>query len=117
MTQNTKLKKGHIRISIIVASVYIVIFYAFTAGLINALLEGQNYNNIDGFIPSRAVQNNYETTIGILTLMFGFIGMVVMHRAYNAIKKNEKYIYLSVGLIIFTLSVTAMYKIAELKMG
>ncbi|MBA3285679.1 MAG: hypothetical protein H0U27_11560 [Nitrosopumilus sp.] len=111
------MKKGHIRISIILASVYIVIFYAFTAGLINALLEGQNYNNIDGFIPSRAVQNNYETIIGILTLMFGFIGMVVMHRAYNAIKKKEKYIYLSIGLIIFTLAVTAMYKITELKMG
>jgi hypothetical protein len=111
------LKKGHIRISIILASVYIVVFYAFTSGIINALIEGQNYNTIDGFIPSRAVQNNYETVIGILTLMFGFIGMVVMHKAYNAIKKNEKYIYLSVGLIIFTLSVTAMYKIAELKMG
>ena len=111
------MKKGHIRISVILASVYIVIFYAFTSGLINALLEGQNYNNIDGFIPSRAVQNNYETIIGILTLLFGFIGMVVMHRAYNAIKKNEKYIYLSVGLVIFTLSVIAMYKITELKMG
>ena len=111
------MKKGHIRISVILASVYIVIFYAFTSGLINALLEGQNYNNIDGFIPSRAVQNNYETIIGILTLLFGFIGMVVMHRAYNTIKKNEKYIYLSVGLVIFTLSVIAMYKITELKMG
>ncbi len=105
-----------LRISIILASIYIVVFFAFTAGIINAMIEGQNYN-IDGFIPSRAIQNNYETIIGILTLLFGFIGMVVMSRAFNATKKNEKYIYLSVGLVIFALSVTAMYKIAELKMG
>lgn len=112
------MKKGHFRISIILAIVYIVVFYAFTAGIINALIEGgQNYITKNGFIQNRSVQNSFETIIGILTLMFGFIGMVVMHRAYNAVKKNEKYIYLSVGLIIFALSVTAMYRIAELKMG
>ena len=99
------------------ASIYIIIFFAFTAGIINAIIEGQNYNNYDGFIPSRAVQNNYETMVGILTLIFGFIGLMVMFRAYNALKKNEKYVYLGVGLAILSLSVIAMYKIAELKMG
>jgi len=110
------LKIRYIRIGIILASIYIVVYFAFTAGIINALIEGQNYN-IDGFIPSRAVQNNYETIIGVVTLLFGFVGMMVMSRAYNVTKKNEKYIYLGVGLVIFSLSVTAMYKIAELKMG
>jgi hypothetical protein len=43
--------------------------------------------------------------------------MIVMSKAYGTIKENEKYIYLSVGLIIFSLSVIAMYRIAELKMG
>jgi hypothetical protein len=111
------LKTSFIKINIFLAGIYIVIFFAFTAGIINAIIEGQNYNNYEGFIPSRAVQNNYETIIGIITLIFGFIGLMVMFRAYNTLKTNEKYIYLGVGFAILSLSVIAMYKIAELKMG
>jgi asparagine N-glycosylation enzyme membrane subunit Stt3 len=108
------LKTKGISLNLVLASIYLIVFFAFTAGLINALIEGQNFK-INGFIPSRAVQNDYETVIGIFTLIFGFSGALIMYKAYNAVKRNEKYGLLSIGLIIFSISVVAMYRIIEAK--
>jgi hypothetical protein len=102
------------QINILLASIYLIVFFAFTAGLINAMIEGQKYN-VYQFIPSRSIQNNYETIIGISILLFGFIGAIVMYKAYDTIKKNEKYIFLSTGLIIFSISVYFMYNLLALK--
>ncbi|MBA3749875.1 MAG: hypothetical protein H0X03_03110 [Nitrosopumilus sp.] len=109
------MKIRNIVVNIILPSIFVLAFFAFAGGIINASIEGQNFNIAD-FIPSRAVQNNFETIIGIFVLIFGFIGVVIMYKAYDAIKNNEKYIYLGIGFIIFSISVTLMYKIIELKM-
>jgi hypothetical protein len=101
-------------ISLILAGIYLIVYFAFTSGLINSLIEGQSFNT-NGFIPSRAVQNNYETTIGVFTLIFGFVGALVMHRAYSALKRNEKYGLLCIGFIIISISVLAMFRIIEAK--
>jgi hypothetical protein len=103
-----------IGLNLILAGIYLIVFFAFTAGLINSLIEGQSFS-INGFIPSRAVQNNYETIIGVFTLIFGFVGVLVMYKAYNALKRNEKYGLLCIGIIIFSVSVVAMYRIIEAK--
>ncbi len=108
------LKIRGIGLNLILASIYLIVFFAFTAGLINSLIEGQSYS-ISGFIPSRAVQNNYETVIGVFTLIFGFVGALVMLKAYNASRRNEKYGLLSIGIVIFSISVVAMYRIIEAK--
>ncbi len=99
---------------IIVASIYIVIYFAFTSGIINAIIEGQDYNRAT-FLPSRAVQNNYETLIGITVLAFGFIGALLTARAFIADKINEKYALLGGGFLILLISMIFMYKIMELK--
>lgn len=103
-----------IGLNLILAGIYLIVFFAFTSGLINSLIEGQSFS-INGFIPSRAVQNNYETTIGVFTLIFGFVGALVMYKAYSALKRNEKYGLLCIGIIIFSISVLAMYRIIEAK--
>jgi uncharacterized membrane protein len=110
------LKLKYSKINIILASIYIIVLFAFTAGLINALIEGQKYN-VSQFLPSRSIQNNYETIIGIFILIFGLIGTVVMYKASNTNKKNEKYIFLIAGLVIFSLSVYFMYYLVSLKEG
>lgn len=103
-----------IGINLILAGVYLIVFFAFTAGLINSLIEGQSFS-MAGFIPSRAVQNNYETVIGVFTLIFGFVGVLVMYKAYSALKRNEKYGLLCIGIIISSISILAMYRIIEAK--
>jgi hypothetical protein len=108
------LKLGFIKPVIILAIVYILIYFAFAAGIINAIIEGHEYNQAV-FLPSRAVQNNYETMIGITLLVFGFVGAMIAVRAFNVEKLYEKYALLGSGFLIVMVSLVFMYKIMELK--
>ena len=82
---------------LILASIYVLIYFAFAAGLINAIIEGHDYNQAV-FLPSRAVQNNYETMIGITLLLFGFVGALIAVKAFNVEKLYEKYALLGFWL-------------------
>jgi len=108
------LKLGFIKPVLILASIYVLIYFAFAAGLINAIIEGHDYNQAV-FLPSRAVQNNYETMIGITLLVFGFVGALIAVKAFNVEKLNEKYALLGSGFLIMMISLIFMYKIMELK--
>jgi hypothetical protein len=108
------LKVGFIKPVIILASIYVLIYFAFAAGIINAIIEGHDYNQAV-FLPSRAVQNNYETMIGIVLLVFGFVGALIAVKAFNVEKLNEKYALLGSGFLILIVSLIFMYKIMELK--
>jgi hypothetical protein len=99
---------------LILASIYILIYFAFASGLINAMMEGQNYNQA-AFLPSRAVQNNYETMIGVSLLVFGFVGALIAVKAFNVEKLYEKYALLGSGFLIMMVSLIFMFKVMELK--
>lgn len=99
---------------LILASIYILIYFAFASGLINAIIEGQNYNQAV-FLPSRAVQNNYETMIGVTLLVFGFVGALIAVKAFNVEKLYEKYALLGSGFLIMMVSLIFMFKVMELK--
>lgn len=99
---------------VIVASIYILIYFTFTSGIINAIIEGQQYNQAV-FLPSRAVQNNYEMIIGVMILLFGFAGAFMTAKAFVIRKINEKYALLGAGFLILVISMIFMYKIIELK--
>ncbi|ALI36852.1 hypothetical protein NMY3_02661 [Candidatus Nitrosocosmicus oleophilus] len=108
------MKLGFIKPVIILASIYVLIYFAFSAGVINAIIEGHDYNQAV-FLPSRAVQNNYETMIGIVLLVFGFVGALIAVKAFNVEKLHEKYALLGSGFLIMMVSLIFMYKIMELK--
>ena len=108
------MKLGFIKPVLILASIYVLIYFAFAAGLINAIIEGRDYNQAV-FLPSRAVQNNYETMIGITLLVFGFVGALIAVKAFNVEKLYEKYALLGSGFLIMMVSLIFMYKIMELK--
>jgi hypothetical protein len=108
------LKLGFIKPVLILASIFVLIYFAFAAGLINAIIEGHDYNQAV-FLPSRAVQNNYETMIGITLLVFGFVGALIAVKAFNVEKLYEKYALLGSGFLIMMVTLIFMYKIMELK--
>lgn len=108
------MKLGIIKPVLILASIYILIYFAFASGLINAIIEGQDYNQAV-FLPSRAVQNSYETMIGVTLLLFGFIGAMIAVKAFNVEKLYEKYALLGSGFMIMMVSLIFMFKIMELK--
>lgn len=99
---------------LILASIYILIYFAFASGVINAITEGQNYTQAV-FLPSRAVQNNYETMIGVTLLVFGFVGALIAVKAFNVEKLYEKYALLGSGFLIMMVSLIFMFRIMELK--
>ena len=99
---------------LILASIYVLIYFAFASGLINAIIEGHDYNQAV-FLPSRAVQNNYETVIGVTLLLFGFVGGLIAVKAFNVEKLYEKYALLGSGFLIMVVSMIFMFKIMELK--
>ena len=104
------------KISIILACIYIVVFFAFTSGLINSLIEGQKYN-VYQILPTRSIQNNFETIMGITILIFGFIGILAVYKANSTNKIKEKYIFIAAGLIICSISIYFMYDLLSLKQG
>jgi len=108
------LKIGFIKPVLILASIYVLIYFAFASGLINAIIEGHDYNQAV-FLPSRAVQNNYETVIGVTLLLFGFVGALIAVKAFNVEKLYEKYALLGSGFLIMMVSTIFMFKIMELK--
>ena len=108
------MKLGIIKPVLILASIYTLIYFAFASGLINAIIEGQDYNQAV-FLPSRAVQNSYETMIGVTLLLFGFIGAIIAVKAFNVEKLYEKYALLGSGFMIMMVSLIFMFKIMELK--
>ncbi len=108
------MKIKGISISIVLASIYIFIFFAFSSGIINAMIEGSNFN-FNNIIPSRSVQNAYETAIGVVILVFGFLGMLLVYKASGTPKLSEKYILIGSGLAIFTISIIFAYRIVEMK--
>ena len=108
------MKLGFIKPVLVLTSIYVLIYFAFAAGVINAVIEGHDYNQAV-FLPSRAVQNNYETMIGITLLVFGFVGALIAVKAFNVEKLYEKYALLGSGFMIMMVSLIFMYKIMELK--
>ncbi|CAN5710739.1 hypothetical protein BH23THE1_BH23THE1_20130 [soil metagenome] len=108
------MKFKFIKPVLILASIYILIYFAFASGLINAITEGQNYTQAV-FLPSRSVQNNYETMIGVTLLVFGFVGALIAVKAFNVEKLYEKYALLGSGFLIMMVSLIFMFRIMELK--
>ena len=99
---------------LVLSSIYILIYFALASGIVNSIIEGQNYNQAI-FLPSRAVQNNYETAIGIIVLVSGFIGTLIAVKGLNVEKLYEKYALLGSGFMIVMISLIFMYKVIELK--
>lgn len=108
-----KIRKS-ISASIILAVIYLIFFFAFSSGIINGIIEGQKYN-IYNFLPTRSLQNNFETVVGTIVLITGFIGTLIIYRASTIEKINEKYGLLTVGFVILSLSIIFIYKIVEIK--
>ena len=108
------MKPRFIKPVLVLSSIYILIYFAFASGIINSIIEGQNYNQAV-FLPSRAVQNNYETAIGIIIVVSGFIGALIAVKGLNVEKLYEKYALLGSGFMIVMISLIFMYKVMELK--
>lgn len=99
----------------VISIVYIILFFAFSSGLVNSLIEGRNIPPGMTIIPSRAIQSISETVAMVFILLLGLGGIVLMY--YNNRFKTErtKIMITTIGIIILGLSMLLGYMLIDLK--
>lgn len=89
---------------LIVSVVYLIIFFALSSGLINAIIEGSNLPEGVTFIPSRSIQTISETTIMTLILFVGMSGTFLLYKSGFAITPKTQYGFLAGGFFTVVMS-------------
>ncbi|MGQ9469191.1 MAG: hypothetical protein ACUVTD_05120 [Nitrososphaerales archaeon] len=87
----------------------IEIAYMFTllvlfAGIINALLEGQNYSGLI-VTPYISVQSPMETLLNFLAITIGTLGIYLMYIGGKKTSKTTPSLYVIFGLIVLIIGV------------
>ncbi len=99
----------------VISIVYIILFFAFSSGLVNSLIEGGNIPPGMTIVPSRAIQSISETVSMVFILLLGFGGLVLMY--YNNRFKTErtKTMITTIGIILVSVSIILGYMLVDLK--
>jgi hypothetical protein len=80
---------------LIISVIYLIIFFALSSGLINAILEGSSLPEGITFIPSRSVQTISETIIMTLILFVGMSGAFLVYKSGFAKTPKTQYGFLA----------------------
>lgn len=104
---------GASKIAMIVAGGYLVVFFALSSGVVNAVIEG---SNIRTFIaPARSVQTLGETVAITLILFIGLGGAMLLHRAGKSFSPKTQQAMLAGGFSILAISMFLGYLLVSLK--
>lgn len=102
---------------ILVSITYLVFFFLFASGLINAILEGTNLPKGLNVIQSRSVQTFSETIIITFILFVGLFGTFLLYRSGQSINAKTQYGFLVGGFFILTLSLILGLMLIKTKIG
>lgn len=89
---------------LIISVIYLIIFFALSSGLINAIIEGSSLPEGITFIPSRSVQTISETIIMTLILFVGMSGAFLVYKSGFATTPKTQYGFLAGGFSVIILS-------------
>lgn len=96
------------------AAGYIITFFLFSSGVVNAITEG---SKVSAFIvPSRSVQTPGETAAITLILVIGLVGMFMLHRAGKSGGARAQRIMLGGGFGIVAVSLMMGYLMVNIKL-
>lgn len=98
------LKFSQSKTILIVSVIYLIIFFALSSGLINAILEGSNLPEGITFIPSRSIQTINETLIMTFILFVGMGGAFLLYKSGFAITSKTQYGFLAGGFFTLVMS-------------
>jgi len=97
---------------------YLFLFFLFTGGIMNSILEGSNPVYLSRFIvPGLRVQNILEVFFHLLAGTIGIVGIYLMYLSRKQFEKRIETFYLFLGLIIFILGMIISIYIVEIKIG
>lgn len=105
---------GASKIAAVIAAGYIIAFFVFASGGVNAMTEG---SKVSAFIvPSRSVQTPGETFAITLILIIGLLGMFMLHRAGKSAGTRAQRIMLSGGFGIVAVALLIGYLLVNVKL-
>ncbi|MEO9363032.1 MAG: hypothetical protein ABI348_03940 [Nitrososphaera sp.] len=105
---------GASKVAAIVAAGYIIVFFAFSSGIVNAMTEG---SRVSAFVvPSRSVQTPGETAAITLILVIGLAGTFMLHRAGKSPGARAQRIMLAGGFGIVAVALMLGYLLVNVKL-
>jgi hypothetical protein len=108
------LMGGASKVAVIVAGGYLIAFFVFASGVVNAALEGAG---IQAFIvPSRSVQTLGETAAITFILFIGLAGTLMLHRAGTVTAPKAQKSMLGGGLGIIAIALVIGYLLIGAKL-
>ncbi len=100
----------------LVEMAYMFALLIFFAGIINALLEGQNFPNAI-IIPSFRIQSMMETFLNLLTMIIGTLGIYLMYLGGRRTGRRAPSLYVISGWIVLGISMVIWLFIIGAKVG
>jgi hypothetical protein len=100
----------------IVEIAYMLVLFILFAGIINALLEGQNLSNYI-IVPSFTVQSFMETFLDFLAIIIGTIGVYLMYLGGRRTGRRAPSLYVISGWITLVIGMLIWLFIIGVKGG
>lgn len=105
---------GASRVAVIVAGAYLIVFFAFASGIVNALIEGSAVRSF--IVPSRSVQTIGETVAITLMLFIGLAGAFLLHRAGRSFSAKSQKALLAGGFGVLAVAMLLGYLLISIKL-
>ena len=102
------------KLAIIVAILYLIIFFALGSGLINSIIEGRQ-SSTAFIIPSRSVQTIGETILITIILFMGLVGVHLVYRSGKAVTIKSQEGFLATGFAIIGISMVLGFMVVNFK--
>jgi hypothetical protein len=100
---------------VVVAIVYLAVFFALASGLVNAIIEGANARGAF-ILPSRSVQTIGETVVITFILFMGMGGALLLYQSGKSTSSKTQHAFLVTGFGIIGIALLIGYMLVNVKL-
>jgi len=103
------------QLALIVAVIYIIIFFLLGSGLFNSIIERPNVSNSTFIVPSRSAQTIGETMVTTMILFIGMAGAFLLYRSGKAVSPKTQGGLLAAGFTIIGIALILGFRLVGIK--
>ena|SRR5581483_9788786 len=103
------------QLALIVAVVYIIVFFLLGSGVFNSIIEGPNQGTTNFIVPSRSVQTIGETIVTTMILFIGMAGTFLLYRSGKAANPKTQGGLLAAGFTIIGIALILGFRLVDIK--
>ncbi len=103
------------QLALIVAIIYIVVFFLLGSGVFNSIIEGPTQSSSTFIVPSRSVQTIGETIVTTMILFIGMAGTFLLYRSGKASNPKTQGGLLAAGFTILGIALILGFRLVDIK--